>query len=211
MISAVPERIAQPRVGATLVDVVFPLRARRLPRDHAQALQQALCAQWPWLLTEPLAGVHPIKLVHGLEELAMLSQRVRLLLRVGAARAEPLLALTEVTFLLNGEALSLGTPHLRALQPHTTLYAHRVAADSADEVAFMASVDAELAELGIGGLPVCGLHHSMHVAGRRQDTFSLMLHQLAPQDSLRLQQHGLGPQRLLGCGLFVPHKSTAAV
>lgn len=211
MISVVPERIAPPSVADTLVDVVFPLRARALPRDHAQALQQALCAQWPWLLTEPLAGVHPIKLVHGLEESALLSQRVRLLLRVSAARAEQLLAQTEVALSLGGEALSLGAPHLRALQPHSTLYAHRVASDTGDEVAFMAAVAAELVELGIGGLPVCGLHHPILVAGRRQDTFSLMLHQLAAQDSLRLQQHGLGPQRLLGCGLFVPHKSTAAV
>ena len=211
MSSAVYERIAPPSADSTLVDVVFPLRARALPRDHAQALQQALCAQWPWLLTEPLAGVHPIKLVHGLEESALLSQRVRLAVRVSAARAEQLLALTEVAFSLDGQALSLGAPHLRALQPHTTLIAHRVASDTADEITFMAAVAAELAELGIGGLPVCGLHHAIQVAGRRQDTFSLMLHQLAVQDSLRLQQHGLGPQRLLGCGLFVPHKSTAAV
>jgi hypothetical protein len=38
-----------------------------------------------------------------------------------------------------------------------------------------------------------------------------MLHALSPEQSLRLQQHGLGPQRLLGCGIFVPHKSAAAV
>ena len=42
-------------------------------------------------------------------------------------------------------------------------------------------------------------------------TFSMMLHALVPEQSLRLQQHGLGPHRLLGCGLFVPHKSAAAV
>ena len=181
------------------------------PRDHAQALQQALCAHWPWLLTERLAGIHPIKLVHGLGESALLSQRVRLLLRVSAARAAEILALPGLSLQIGGDALRLGAPHLRELSPHATLYAYRVAADSADEVAFMAAVGAELVELGVGGLPVCGLHHHIQVAGRLQDTFSLMLHQLAPQDSLRLQQHGLGPQRLLGCGVFVPHKSTAAV
>ena len=75
----------------------------------------------------------------------------------------------------------------------------------------MASVSAELAELGIGGLPVCGMHRHLQVAARLQDTFSLMLHQLTPAQSMLLQQRGLGPQRLLGCGLFVPHKSAAAV
>ena len=63
------------------VDVVFPLDGQALPRDHAQALQQALCAQLPWLSADALAGVHPIKLVPGTEELALLSRRTRLLLR----------------------------------------------------------------------------------------------------------------------------------
>lgn len=200
-----------PTAADAAVDVVFPLQARALPRDHAQALQQALCAQLPWLATEPLAGVHPIKLVHGLDESALLSQRVRLLLRVSASRAVELLALPGLSLQLAGQTLQLGAAHLRGLQPHATLYAYRVAADSADEVAFMATVAVELAALGIGGLPVCGLHHHLQVAGQLQDTFSLMLHQLTPAHSLLLQQRGLGPQRLLGCGLFVPHKSTAAV
>ena len=193
------------------MDVVFPMDARTLPRDHAQALQQALCAQWPWLAAEPLAGIHPIKVVHGLGESALLSQRVRLVLRVGAPRAAELLAFQGIALQVAGETLRLGAPHLRELPPHATLYAYRVAADSADELAFMAAVDRELGELGIGGVPVCGLHHRMQVSGRPVDTFSLMLHQLAPQQSLLLQRCGVGPQRLLGCGLFVPHKSAAAV
>jgi CRISPR-associated protein Cas6 len=200
-----------PTAADAAVDVVFPLHARSLPRDHAQALQQALCAQLPWLATEPLAGIHPIKLVHGLGESALLSQRVRLLLRVSASRALELLALPGLSLQVVGQALQLGPAHQRSLQAHGTLYAYRVAADSADEVAFMATVADELVALGIGGLPVCGLHHHLHVAGRLQDTFSLMLHQLTPAHSLLLQQRGLGPQRLLGCGLFVPHKSTAPV
>ncbi len=211
MIDALADSVAAPAAGDAVVDVVFPLEARSLPRDHAQALQQALCGQLPWLLSEPLVGIHPIKLVHGLGDSALLSQRVRLLLRVSVARAQALLALPGLTLQLGGATLRLGAPHLRELLPHATLYAYRVAASSADEAAFMAAVGAELAQLGVGGLPVCGLHHHIQVAGRLQDTFSLMLHQLAPQDSLRLQRHGVGPQRLLGCGLFVPHKSTAAV
>jgi CRISPR-associated protein Cas6 len=41
--------------------------------------------------------------------------------------------------------------------------------------------------------------------------FSLMLHALAPEDSLRMQAAGLGTARHLGCGIFVPHKSAGAV
>ena len=41
--------------------------------------------------------------------------------------------------------------------------------------------------------------------------YSLMLHGLSTEHSLRIQTAGLGGQHLLGCGLFVPHKSVAAV
>lgn len=193
------------------VDVVFPLDGQSLPRDHAQALQQALCAQLPWLMTDALAGVHPIKLVPGSEDQALLSRRARLLLRVGARRAHELMTLAGLDLDVAGHLLRLGAPHLRELQPHATLYAYKVASDSADEVTLMAAVDRELAELGVGGERVCGKRQHMVVSGDALDTFSLMLHALPPEQSLRLQQHGLGLHRLLGCGIFVPHKSAAAV
>lgn len=193
------------------VDVVFPISGQTLPRDHAQALQQALCAKLPWLGTDLQAGIHPIKVVQGSDDLAMLSGRARLLLRVGARRMDELLGLSGLDLSVDGHNLRMGAAHLRELQPHTTLYAYKVAADSADELAFMAGVGSELAALAIRGERVCGKRQRMLVAGRVVDTFSMMLHALPPEQSLRLQQHGLGPHRLLGCGIFVPHKSAAAV
>lgn len=198
-------------VPVTAVDVVFALDAQALAREHALALQQALCAQWPWLSVDAGAGIHPIKVVPGNEATALLSRRARLLLRVGADRVDELLAWSGPDLVVAGHRLRLGAAHVRELQPHATLYAYKVAAVSADEVSFMAALAPELAQLGIGGEPVCGKRQSMAVAGGVQPTFSMMLHQLSPQQSLRLQQVGLGPQRLLGCGLFVPHKSAAAV
>jgi len=41
--------------------------------------------------------------------------------------------------------------------------------------------------------------------------YSLMLDGLSAADSLRLQETGIGRHRRLGCGVFVPHKSAAAV
>jgi CRISPR-associated protein Cas6 len=193
------------------VDAVFPLAGRTLPRDHAEALQQALCAQWPWLQTDGQAGIHSIRLVSGLDEPALLSRRACLLLRVGARRLEALMARAGIELAVAGHALSLGLPRPRELRPHGTLYACKVAAESADEIAFMAAVERELADLNIGGQRVCGRHQQLRLGGRVLNTFSLMLHALAPEQSLRLQCAGIGPYRLLGCGLFVPHKSAAAV
>ena len=196
---------------AAMLDVVFPLAGRQLPRDHAQVVSDALCEVAPWLAQEASAGIHPVKLVPGLDAQALLSGRVRLLLRVPRTRAATLAELAGVSLDVAGEKLVLGVPHTRELLGHATLYAYSVAAATSDELAFMQTVAEELDALGIRGQTVCGKHHSMALANGRADCFSLMLHGLAVDHSLLLQQRGLGGRRLLGCGIFVPHKSAAAV
>jgi hypothetical protein len=42
-------------------------------------------------------------------------------------------------------------------------------------------------------------------------TRSLMIADLAADESVRLQQEGLGPLRHMGCGIFIPHKGIEAV
>ena len=196
---------------ASAVDVVFPVIGSTLPRDHAQALRSALCHQWPWLESEAQTGIHTIKLVPGTQPQAMLSHRTKLLLRVPTHRTSELLATTGIDLVVAGQPVNLGTPHTRELLPHATLYAYNVAGASADEVSFMAEVTRELAELGIGGERVCGKRQQISHASGMLNTFSLMLHALAPEQSVRLQCIGVGQHRLLGCGIFIPHKSAAAV
>ena len=75
----------------------------------------------------------------------------------------------------------------------------------------MARVGRELDRLGIAAARVCGKHQRLQLQDGLLDTFSLLLHELTLQDALQLQQQGLGEHRLLGCGVFVPHKSAAAV
>ena len=196
---------------ATMVEAIFPLEGKALPRDHAQALQHAMAAKLPWLLEDAGAGIHPLKLVSGPERLALLSQRTRLILRVDANRLDELKSLAGIQLNVAGHTLQLGDVRLRALQPLATLYAYRVASNSTDETEFVQAMEAELAASAIGGERVCGKRQSLLVDGREMATFSMMLHGLVPEQSLRLQEQGLGPHRLLGCWIFVPHKSAAAV
>jgi CRISPR/Cas system CSM-associated protein Csm4 (group 5 of RAMP superfamily) len=42
-------------------------------------------------------------------------------------------------------------------------------------------------------------------------TRSLMVAELEPEASLRLQRSGVGPERAMGCGLFIGHKDIAPV
>lgn len=196
---------------ASVVDLVFPLAGHSLPRDHAQLLQQWLQQALPWLAEESRVGVHPVKLVSGTDSRALLSQRARLLLRLPRQRVDAASELAGRSLALPDGAVRLGVPHLRELLPHATLYAPAVAAAGEDEAEFLEAVDKELSLLQVRSQRVCGKRHSLLLDGRATTTFSLMLHALSRADSLRLQEHGLGPHRLLGCGIFVPHKSAAAV
>jgi CRISPR-associated protein Cas6 len=198
---------------ASVVDLVFPLVGRSVPRDYMPALHAALQQELPWLAQEARAGIHPLKLVHGSAAgpEGLLSPRTRLLMRLPRERVADASALAGRTLSVGGHPLELGAPHERALLAHATLYAYAVAAAGEDEVAFMQAVAGELQALGVRTQTVCGKRGDRPYEGRTLTTFSLMLHALSPADSLRVQEAGLGPHRLLGCGIFVPHKSAAAV
>jgi len=198
---------------ASVVDLVFPLTGRSVPRDFAQPLHAALQQELPWLAQEARAGIHPLKLVQGSSAgpVGLLSPRTRLLLRLPRERVAAARALAGQTLSVQEHAVQLGEPHERELLPHATLYAYAVAAAGEDEAAFMQTVAGELQALGVRTQTVCGKRGGRPFEGRTLTTFSLMLHALSPADSLRMQEQGLGPHRLLGCGVFVPHKSAAAV
>lgn len=82
----------------------------------------------------------------------------------------------------------------------------------ADEDAFLSWVAAELGHLGIRvRKALCGKVTTLGTPDGPLITRSLLLADLKPDESLRLQQHGLGPGRAMGCGIFIPHKGIEAV
>lgn len=196
---------------ASVVDVVFPVNGASLPRDHRRGLSDALSQALPWLAGLPGAGLHRINIVHGLDSQALLSHRARLILRVPRAQAQGLDALAGSVLDVAGHRLELGRPHTRELLLHGTLYADFVAAANDDEQDFLDTVDAELHSLGVPCRRVCGRRQVVDLGEGRVTGFSLMLFELAAADSMRVLESGLGPHRRFGCGVFVPHRSPAAV
>lgn len=194
------------------VDVTFALRGQTVPRDHRRALAAALERRLPWLADPDHAGVHRINAVAGSGSTALLSQRARLTLRVARERVDDLRCLHGASLELEGHALQLGPQGLvRELLPHGTLYAYLVVTDDDDELAFLASIGRELDASNLPCRPICGRRQVIDDGERALTGYSLMLDGLSPRDSLRVLESGLGQHRRLGCGLFVPHKSAAAV
>lgn len=192
-----------------VVDIAFAIDGGQLPPEHARALAQALEQVLPWACDTPMLGVHPLKLARGGGQ-ALLSGRTRLLLRVPRERMDEVAGLAGGELPLPGGRLRLGAAQARELLPWGTLYAHCVCAgDNPDELAFLQAAQAELEALGVRGRVICGLPR--HAADGAVQGYGVMVDQLSATDSVTLQCHGLGGGRRIGLGLFVPHKSAAAV
>jgi CRISPR-associated protein Cas6 len=207
------ERMSWDDSPAASVDVAFGVQGTAVPRHHRALLAAALDEALPWLATDERCGVHRLNLAHASGGDELVSPRTRLLLRVPREHSDDALALSGRSLDLAGHVITVGAGHVRELLAHGTLYAHFVATDvainAADEAAFLAAAESELAHLGVRGRAICGRWQSLE--SNALVGCSLMVDRLAPADSVRLLERGLGRHRRLGCGLFVPHKSSAAV
>lgn len=216
-----PKPDARPAVPDDVVDVVYHIACPCLPVDHAWALSHALQEALPWLAGETGAGVHTVYVPaagngwmrsENPDDLMYPSHRSHFLLRVRYARATQALELRGRTLDVRGYPLTVQKATVRKLSTITTLLARYVALEAADESAFLSDVHARLAASGIRPKKMlCGKQHLLATPDGKIHTRSLMLADLSVEESIRLQQCGLGPHRLLGCGLFIPHKGIREV
>jgi len=209
-------------VPDAIVDAVFNISCRSLPVDHAYALSQAIQTALPWFAAEADAGLHTI---HGADSgngwmrpedpraLLQLSQRTKLALRLPKHRLADAEALLGKTLDIAGHALRLDKLTVRPLSRITTLFSrHIVMVAGDDETGFLRAAADQLGTLGIKPAKMlCGRMTTVATPARSIQTRSLMVADLAVEEAVRLQQRGLGPERKLGCGLFIPHKDINAV
>jgi CRISPR-associated protein Cas6 len=198
--------------GVTLAfDLAFPVAGDIIGRDYQAALYRALVQRLPWLEEERLAGVHPIRGLTPCPGGMLIGGRTRLVLRVPEHRAEACAAL-EGAELEIPASLRLGRSSRRELLPYPVLHTRLAITGAQEELAFVNEVRDELVALGIDCDMVVGRRGELKLdADATLAGYSLMLHGLSPADALLAQQRGVGRERKFGCGLFVPHKSVAAV
>lgn len=193
------------------VDVVFELAGTSVPAEYAWPLWRALAARLPWLEDEDGAGVHPLRVAPTGYGIALLARRARLALRVPRARVPAAMALEGAALDVAGSALTVGTGVERPLWPWATLHARQVVTGSADPASFEQDAAGRLAAMGIGCESISGRRRTLLAGDREIVAFALAVNNVKRADSLRLQCEGIGTERVLGCGVFVPHKSMAAV
>lgn len=209
-------------ISDDIVDLVFTIRCKSLPVDHAWPLAEALLEKLPWLKDEAGAGVHPFQISESgngwsrsedPDELLHLSRRTKLILRLPQARVAEAEALSGETLVVSGHELELLKASQRKLSSLTTLFSRYIVVKTGDtEAVFIDKIAQRL--LGMGVEPrkmLPGLERRLRSPEGELLTRSLMLAEVSLEESVVLQQQGLGEHRYLGCGLFVPHKDISDV
>jgi len=208
-----------------IVDVLFTLDCRRLPVDNSHALSDALSRAVPWLAEIPGAAMHPLYVAgsqngwerpdHDTGNHILLSRRTKLSLRLPADAATRIVEeLPGMRIEVAECPLSFGSAKIKPLSRETTLFSRFVSCDPGqDEESFLDSSSRTLAEMGVRvRKALCGRFTPLAgPGGETIHTRSLLLADLSLEESFQLQRLGLGPNRLMGCGVFVPHKGVEAV
>jgi CRISPR-associated protein Cas6 len=204
------------KVTDDVFDLLFQLRGSRLEIDHAYALAEALKSL---LKTETCAriGVHGVHMAGSgngwnlpdrSDTEMPLSRRARLAIRLLRADHDEVAGISDQTLQLGRQKLEIGPSSIRKLSSMASLYARAVSCDpDQSEPEFLAQVAVDLKRLNINVTRmICGRSGEIRSKGKGLFTRALLIADLKPEESVRLQQQGLGEARLLGCGLFVPHR-----
>jgi CRISPR-associated protein Cas6 len=207
------------KVTATrILDLLFPVVGQRLPTDHGYLLYGALSRTLPCVhdgsVPFSLAPITGQYVGNGLIQLD--TQRSHLRLRLAETDIRRLLPLAGKGLQLMRHNICLGVPQVRALEPSPSLYARTVAIKRATDVASVcAAARRQLDEIKIGGRVRVPDHvvKGGSVEPQRRVLrikeaiivgYALLVEGLTDEESLRLQELGLGGRRRMGCGFFIP-------
>jgi CRISPR-associated protein Cas6 len=192
-----------------LVQMQWRVGGNRLPLDHCYHLYSALVERQPvlkeidWQLDTVNGKREPADFIK-------LGYQSRLLIRCNVEHLS--------LFDLDGQILRVGqtwvqlgqgegSPRL-LLAPQQSLRANLVTIKSnylcgISEFEFGIALGKQLANLGINTMPILGNRRTLKIKGKIVVGYGVRFDDLPPEESLILQQHGIGGRRKMGCGVFV--------
>ena len=191
-----------------MIDVVFEISGGTLPAAYPYALWGELSRLIPQLADHETVGVIPLRLSESKEGM-LIPKRAKMALRLPRELAEIVSTLEQKRLNVAGSELQLGTCKTREIQHYPTLHSHLVTGME-DEVEFLAEVESALDSMNVKAGLICGKRHVLTNGEREIKGYSLVLHGLTQEGSVRVQYVGLGKERQLGCGIFVPYKSISS-
>ena len=206
-----------------VVHLSFMLVGKTVPIDHGYILFSALCQIVPELHGDRKVGVQPIRGRQSAPGVLSLLEQSRLRIRLHSEQIAPYIAVAGKALDLEGHHLRVGIPQVEPLRPVASLGARLVTFRHAmDPTAFEADVLRELDRMSIVATPHFvpatrpkfegqPMRRVIKVKNRRVIGYALQVLGLPAEESVRLQEEGLGGRRRMGCGVFTPIAAAAGV
>ena len=206
-----------------VIDLSFKVSCKQIKLDHAWALTDAVSELLPWLKDDTQSAIHHIYIPQSgngwqrsdtySDEIIQLSRRTRLKIRTPKARKEEVQALTGQTISIDGNDMSFGQSDQHLLSTMTTIVARHVHVPDTDdnEDAFLNEIHKQIKTMGIDARKMlCGKSHQLKTPDGFIKTRSLMIADISPEESISLQENGIGHFYSYGCGIFIPQKGVTS-
>jgi CRISPR-associated protein Cas6 len=187
------------------VDLKFQLFGNEIMVDHGYSLFSALSRLNPDFHEAYDIGMALVRGSYiGNGKLA-LKNNSYLRLRLPVEKLSQYISLAGHNLELDGHVIRLGVPNTASLVPSTALYAHLVTTKNGyDLVRFEDEIERQFTALDCKGKLTIGKRRTFRIHGRQVVGYSVLASQLTADESIRLQESGLGGRRKLGCGFFEP-------
>jgi CRISPR-associated protein Cas6 len=187
------------------VDLAFRLSGTKIPVDHGYALYSAISRLLPEIHGAKNIGVHPIRGAYGGNGELTLRDSSRLCIRLESECIGEVLNLAGKQLDVDRYSFRVGIAEVRSLHPRASLYSRLVTIKGFMEpTGFLESAKRQLEKLNVDAEIRLGERRTFRVKDKQVVGFAVAATGLDAEDSIRLQENGLGGRRHMGCGVFVP-------
>ena len=206
--------------NSDMAELSFSVDCKELPYDHAYELSSAILNLVPEIENDKR---NAIQTLHGPmsgngwvrpdSENIPLSKRAKLIMRINKNQLNDIKSIEGKEIMLFGNTLKIGAPKVKSFLVVKDLFCRFVTSDyKISEDDFLSNIQNELKGLNINiRKALCGKSMVISFGEKTLYTRSLMIADLSKEESLKLQEEGVGDKKLYGCGIFLPHKSIDAV
>ena len=203
-----------------MAELSFSVDCRELPYDHAYELSSEILKLVPEIKNDKR---NAIQTLHGPmsgngwvrpdSENIPLSKRAKLIMRINKNQLDDIKNIEGKEIKLFGNTLKIGRSKVKSFLVVKDLFCRFVMSEhEISEDDFLNKIQNELRGLNINiRKALCGRSMVISFGETSLYTRSLMIADLSKEESLKLQEEGVGDKKLYGCGIFLPHKSIDAV
>ena len=203
-----------------MAELSFSVNCRELPYDHAYELSSEILNLIPQIENDKR---NSIQTLHGPmsgngwvrpdSENIPLSKRAKLMMRINKNQIDDIKDIEGKEIKLFGNSLKIGISKVKNFLIVKDLFCRFVISDNKiSEDDFLEKIQMELRNFNVNiKKALCGRSMTINFAKKTVYTRSLMIADLSKEESLKLQEEGVGAKKLYGCGIFLPHKSIDAV